>query len=119
MLTYSFENRGKKSYYQYLYEQMKEDILAGKLAAGTKLPSKRSFAKHLNLSVMTIENAYGQLLVEGYITSAEKKGYYVADITGQGQIPIKEPYQIPGEGDAKGESGAEKTSAASGRKSEF
>ena len=49
MLTYTFENRGKKSYYQYLYEQMKEDILAGKLAAGTKLPSKRSFAKHLNL----------------------------------------------------------------------
>ena len=95
MLTYTFENRGKKSYYQYLYEQMKEDILAGKLAAGTKLPSKRSFAKHLNLSVMTIENAYGQLLVEGYITSVEKKGYYVADITGQVQIPPKEPYQIP------------------------
>lgn len=112
MLTYTFENRGKKSYYQYLYEQMKEDILAGKLAAGTKLPSKRSFAKHLNLSVMTIENAYGQLLVEGYITSVEKKGYYVADITGQVQIPPKEPYQIPEKTDAKGESGAEKTSAA-------
>ena len=29
MLTYTFENRGKKSYYQYLYEQMKEDILEG------------------------------------------------------------------------------------------
>ena len=112
MLTYTFENRGKKSYYQYLYEQMKEDILEGKLAAGTKLPSKRSFAKHLNLSVMTIENAYGQLLVEGYITSVEKKGYYVADITGQVQIPPKEPYQIPEKTDAKGESGAEKTSAA-------
>lgn len=112
MLTYTFENRGKKSYYQYLYEQMKEDILEGKLAAGTKLPSKRSFAKHLNLSVMTIENAYGQLLVEGYITSVEKKGYYVADITGQVQIPPKEPYQIPEKTDAKGECGAEKTNAA-------
>ena len=80
MLTYTFENRGKKSYYQYLYEQMKEDILEGKLAAGTKLPSKRSFAKHLNRSVMTIENAYGQLLVEGYITSEEKKGYYAGPL---------------------------------------
>ncbi len=108
MLTYTFENRGKKSYYQYLYEQMKSDILEGKLAAGAKLPSKRSFAKHLNLSVMTIENAYGQLLVEGYITSVEKKGYYVADITGQVQILQKEPYQIL-------EKGADRDKSAAGK----
>lgn len=83
MLTYTFENRGNKSYYQYLYEQLKKDILSRRLSPGTKLPSKRSFAKNLNLSVMTVENAYAQLQVEGYIYSVEKKGYYVADIADQ------------------------------------
>ena len=42
------------------------DILNGTLAAGDKLPSKRSFAKHLNISTITIENAYAQLQAEGY-----------------------------------------------------
>ena len=94
MLTYTFEEKGKKTYYQYLYERIRDDILEGKLIAGTRLPSKRSFAKHLGLSVMTIESAYAQLLVEGYLFSVEKKGYYVADISKQGQFPIKRPYQI-------------------------
>ena len=94
MLTYTFEGRGKKTYYQYLYERIRDDILSGQLAAGTKLPSKRSFAKHLGLSVMTIESAYAQLMVEGYITSVEKKGYYVADISKQGQFLQKGPDQI-------------------------
>lgn len=93
MLTYTFEGRGKKTYYQYLYERIRDDILNGKLERGTKLPSKRNFAKHLGLSVMTIESAYAQLLVEGYIFSIEKKGYYVADLSRQGQFLQKEPYQ--------------------------
>ena len=88
MLTYTFEDRGKKTYYQYLYEKIREDILEGKLKEGTRLPSKRSFAKHLGLSVMTIESAYAQLLVEGYVFSLEKRGYFVADISKQGPFPV-------------------------------
>ena len=59
MLTYSFEDIGDTSMYEYLYRCIREDILAGRLAAGTKLPSKPSFAKHLSVSVITVENAYG------------------------------------------------------------
>lgn len=81
MLTYTFEGRGKTPYYKYLYEKIKEDILNDRLKPGTRLPSKRTLAKNLNLSVMTVENAYSQLQVEGYIYSAEKKGYYVSDIS--------------------------------------
>lgn len=84
MLTYTFEKKGNMPYYQYLYELLKQDILSGKLKDGERLPSKRSFAKQLGLSVMTIENAYEQLLVEGYIDAVEKKGYYVAAIQEQG-----------------------------------
>lgn len=81
MLTYSFSDIGSQSLYEYLYKCIKHDILGGVLACGDRLPSKRSFAKHLNVSTITIENAYAQLLAEGYIYSIPKKGYYVADIS--------------------------------------
>lgn len=63
--------------YEYLYEAMKADILSGRLTAGEKLPSKRAFAEHLQVSVKTVENTYEQLLLEGYIRSEEKRGYFV------------------------------------------
>ncbi len=80
MLTYSFENRGKESLYTWLYRCMKDDILSGKLVSGEKLPSKRSFARQLGVSTLTVENAYALLQTEGYVSSLPKKGYYVADI---------------------------------------
>ena len=47
---------------------------------GEKLPSKRNFAKNLGISTITVENAYAQLIAEGYIYSIPKKGYFVSDI---------------------------------------
>lgn len=94
MLTYTFETKGNKSYYQFLYEKLKEDIQNGLLKAHTKLPSKRSFAKHLSLSVMTIEHAYAQLQIEGYIYAIEKKGYYIAELQKTNQISQKVSDQI-------------------------
>lgn len=81
MLTYSFDNLGNDSLYEYLYKQIKKDINNHKLHPHEKLPSKRALAKHLNISTITVENAYGQLLAEGYIYSVPKSGYYVSDIT--------------------------------------
>lgn len=81
MLTYDFENRGKISLYEYLYHCIKQDILSGKIRAGEKLPSKREMAKNHNISVITVENAYAQLLVEGYIYSEEKKGYFAGKVS--------------------------------------
>ena len=45
---------------------------------GEKLPSKRNFAKNLGISTITVENAYAQLIAEGYIYSIPKKGYFVS-----------------------------------------
>lgn len=83
MLTYDFEKRGKMSLYEYLYNCIKNDILSGKIKAGEKLPSKRTMAKNHSISVITVENAYAQLLVEGYIFSKEKRGYFASEISGQ------------------------------------
>lgn len=80
MLTYPLENIGKNSLYEYLYKCIKNDIIKGILSAGTKLPSKRAFAKNLNVSIVTVENAYSQLMAEGYIFSKPKSGYFVAEL---------------------------------------
>ena len=81
MLTYSFTNIGSDSLYHHLYQCIREDILCGNLTAETKLPSKRSFAKNLGVSNITVENAYAQLQAEGYIYSIPKKGFYVRNLS--------------------------------------
>ena len=80
MLTYDLERRGSLARYDYLYRCIKEDILSGRLAAGEKLPSKRALARHLETAVVTVENAYAQLLAEGYLRSEEKRGYFVSPV---------------------------------------
>lgn len=91
MLTYSFENKGSDSLYEYLYKQIKKDILSYTLSAGEKLPSKRTLAKNLNISTITVENAYAQLMAEGYIYSVPKSGFYVSDISSKKTPQKTEP----------------------------
>lgn len=86
MLTYVFEHNGKPLYEQ-VYDNIREDIVAGRLRPGEKLPSKRSFAGNNGISTITIQNAYDQLIGEGYIYSIPKKGYYVSDILEMNRIP--------------------------------
>lgn len=80
MITYDLMDTGSDSLYEYLYKRIKNDILQGTLTSGEKLPSKRIFASNLGVSVITVENAYAQLIAEGYIYSVPKKGFYVADV---------------------------------------
>lgn len=84
MLTYSFENRKNEPLYEYLYRQIKNDINSHKLKPNERLPSKRALSKHLNISTITVENSYSQLLAEGYIYSIARSGYYVSDIYADG-----------------------------------
>lgn len=63
--------------YQQIAEQLKADILAGKMREGEYLPSIRSLAKDLKISVITTMKAYEQLEAEGLVTAAQGKGFYV------------------------------------------
>ena len=83
MLTYNLNERGTLTLYEYLYKCIKDDIVSGKIKTDEKLPSKRNMAKNHDISVITVENAYAQLLVEGYIRAVEKKGYFANEITNQ------------------------------------
>ena len=101
MLTYSFANLQGESMYTHLYKCIKKDILEGTLKAAEKLPSKRMLAKNLGISLITVENAYAQLLVEGYIYSEPKRGYYVATLQQQlppaSNAPVAQPIVAPKE----------------------
>ena len=81
MLTYDLDQRGSTPLYEYLYQCIRQDIITGVLHAGERLPSKRALAQHLSIGIITVANAYAQLAVEGYITSKEKLGYFVEDVS--------------------------------------
>lgn len=74
------EDKSKKPIYIQIYEFLKAEILRGNLKAGDKLPSSRGLAFEHHISRNTVENAYSQLVSEGYIEAKEKSGYYVCNI---------------------------------------
>ena len=80
MLTYDMERRGRLPLYDYLCRCIKEDIWNGALGPGEKLPSKRTFAKNLGVSTITVESAYAQLVAEGFLYTLPKRGYYVCEL---------------------------------------
>lgn len=65
-----------------IYEQIKREIisqiLSDDLKYGEALPSIRSLAKDIKISVMTIKKAYDELEAEGYIFTQQGKGSYVS-----------------------------------------
>ncbi len=78
MLHIDYER--KKPIYQQIYEQIKHDILIGNLSIGTRIISTRALAKELQIGRNTVENAYAQLALEGYITSVAGSGYVVNNL---------------------------------------
>lgn len=80
MITIDFQNRGKLGLSEYLYITIKKQIQQGILKGNEKLPSKRTLAQHLGISVITVQNAYNLLIDEGYLYSYEKKGFFVTEL---------------------------------------
>ena len=63
--------------YQQIASQLKPDILTGKYKEGEYLPSIRSLAQDLKISVITTMKAYEKLQNEGLVTAVQGKGFYV------------------------------------------
>lgn len=66
--------------YRKLYLEIKNHILNGNYQEGTRLESIRSLAKRINVSTTTVEKAYNQLAVEGYIESLPRSAYIVSKV---------------------------------------
>ena len=67
--------------YEQIHDQIRDQILSGKLAAGQSIPSMRSLAKLLRISVLTVQKAYENLRDEGYILSNVGRGTVVAEVS--------------------------------------
>jgi len=96
MLTYELKKSPGVPLYEALYRCIRKDILSGSLLPGEKLPSKRALAQNLEVSKITVEAAYNQLLSEGFIRSQEKVGYFVENVERHAKIhplPVPETRQ--------------------------
>ena len=101
MLTYPLSKESGRSLYEQLYEGIRRDILSGTLPAHQRLPSKRALAQHLEVSIITVQNAYEQLAAEGYIYSQEKRAYYVSPVERPLQAAARQPAPLPPEPEQK------------------
>lgn len=71
-------NSSKLPIYEQIVNSIKEAIISGELEANEKLPSIRSLAKDLNISVITTKRAYEELEKQGFIETVGGKGCYVS-----------------------------------------
>lgn len=70
-------NSSGQPLYEQIEEQVKNQIIAGELKEGDALPSMRTLAKDLKISIITTKRAYEDLERDGYIVSVTGKGSFV------------------------------------------
>ena len=91
-MAYDFLQPDKASkipLYQQLYSSVRRAVESGHLRVGERLPSIRALADSLSLSCTTVESAYQQLCVEGYIRARPQRGYFVLDA--RSPVPERPP----------------------------
>ncbi len=72
------DHRSGAAIYDQIYTQIKTQIISGGIQQDEALPSIRSLAKDLHISVITTKRAYDELEKEGYIYTVAGKGCFVA-----------------------------------------
>lgn len=72
-------NSSEKPIYEQITSQIKQMIICGELEAGALLPSMRTLAKELRISVITTKRAYEDLERDGFIYTIVGKGSFVAE----------------------------------------
>jgi len=88
----------KDPLYMQIYEQIKDEILTSTLREGHVLTGSRGLASILGVSRNTVDNAYGQLLAEGYISSRKGVGYIVMKVPQLAKIGKQFEQPLRGEG---------------------
>ena len=70
-------NSSDKPIYEQIVSQIRDAILTGELAQGEALPSIRSLANDLRISVITTKRAYAELEAQGFVDTVQGKGSFV------------------------------------------
>lgn len=83
------DNHSGDPIYQQIVEQLKGQVLSGKLEPDAPLPSIRSLAKDLRISVITTKRAYEELEQLGLVYTVPGKGCFVS---GQSPVALREAH---------------------------
>lgn len=94
-ITCLLDTNSEIALYIQLYHYLKEEIQNENIPANAKLPSQRILAKHLSISRNTVDSAYQQLLVEGFIRSEPRKGLFVEKFQNIQFAPYRPSYILP------------------------
>lgn len=71
-------NNTDKPIYEQITSQIKAMIMSGELKTGEPIPSMRTLAKTIHVSVITVQKAYEDLARDGFITTTVGRGSFVA-----------------------------------------
>lgn len=82
-LLFSLDQSSEVPLYQQIYQQVRDNIANGVLTEGDRLPSIRRLSKEQGISHITVEQAYLQLTVEGFVRSVPRSGYIVNHLDAQ------------------------------------
>jgi GntR family transcriptional regulator/MocR family aminotransferase len=80
LLDLALDRGAPEALQRQLYGQVREAVLAGRLAPGTRLPSTRTLAGELACSRNTVLGAFEQLIAEGYLECRPGSGSYVSRV---------------------------------------
>lgn len=76
-------NADSRPIYEQIYSQIRSAIVSGEAPAESPLPSIRSLAKDLRISVITTKRAYDELERDGFINTVAGKGCFVAAVNAE------------------------------------
>ena len=97
-LTRALDATSTVPLYEQLYRSLADEMRAGTIPAGTRMPGKRRLAAELSVSVNTVDTAYQLLAAEGYLDARERSGFYVQEYLAlpAGTQPPAPPQPAPG-----------------------
>lgn len=97
-LTPKLDDTSEEAVYMQLYRYIRQELIAGRIPEGAKLPSIRKLSAHLAISRMPVELAYDQLQAEGYLSSKPRSGYFASGLEssfGRPAVPLPAAGHLP------------------------
>lgn len=77
-LAIALDRDGEEPIYRQLIRHIRSQIESGSLSAGTRLPASRDLAQQLNISRISVVNAYAELRAEGFLSAHAGRGTFIA-----------------------------------------
>lgn len=93
-LTISLDNSRKEPLYEQIYQYIRGELEKGNIRAGERLPSGRILSRNLGVSRSTVDQAYDQLLAEGYMISLPRKGYFACELDRLYEMPHRQSREL-------------------------